>query len=318
MVIAALLCALSLSAADAQPASKKVVASFTIPERGSNPEIVFALIDALRDLGNGSGQMTVLNWAVLEDRLERDPVGAIKACAENMECIADLGTRAGAHEVLRVWMRPVDNDPISVRMQLAAFNSQTAKRVRAIDIYFPDAAEVENLIIKHWQDIFGQPPPAGLAEGMALSKEDSFAIQGENIDALPASALSLNATPAPKSFWDSPHVLTYSGIGVGGLGAVAMAVAAYHGQRLRTLNEELASTDYGPQGSTQVHVQKTVESANRAAQSANLWWQVGGAGLLVGTGLVLADIFLFEGDDGTSVGVSSDGHGAGLEVRWLW
>ena len=143
----------------------------------------------------------------------------------------------------------------------------------------------------------------------AMSPSSPSADSEPNLTLAAVSAEHASSAPPPAAVGRS-KVLTYIGIGVAGLGAVAAGGGAYFGMQRNSLRDAAKTAP------TQLATAKKLDDANAAGGRANLLFIIGGAAAAVGAALIAVDIGL--GRHAPSASVTVGANPNSVTVAWTF
>ncbi len=306
-----------------------VIIMFPLITRGEpNGRIVERTQSEIEAVARRISGARVIARPELRSRIKERPRKALYRCGMNLGCLAALGAKAGADEILIG--RATGNRRL-VKITFLVINGATAKVARNVSLELASPAGARPAIERMLTKIFGEgvtlePKPRGPAEEApatqastegeaepeaahapdAVSEEVAAAQpaeeEGAEVGTGPSSAaLALALAPTPFDEASilasaepvrrgSTSLLVYGGIGFAGLGAGTLGTAGYFGRRSNAVREDIKRD-----GSiTQRQALDMGNEANRLGRRANLLLLIGGGLLLTGGALLGVD-WLFVG-----------------------
>lgn len=233
---AALLAALWVALPSAAHAARsKQVALFLVPKPGVDTAFVGALAGAVKSLSDSSPQVGLVPYRRLRKRIGRNPAKRISKCGSNFRCIAKLGRRVKAAEVLYGRLKQNGN---TVTAQFIIVNVRSRKLIRRASFKTETSADLEATLGEHAEALLGiEPPPPPAAD-----EEMDFDLGGDDfISALidePELALE-PPTEAPTPTGEVPQ---------DGHSTVASAGGTSDFTQATTMEQEPIDVDAPPDG----------------------------------------------------------------------
>ena len=147
----ALLCAAVLAAAPTAAAKKKPkkagVAVFILEKEGADRDAIKATINAMESLGVRAG-MPVIAGVRLRKLLKKDPASVMTGCGANFDCIAKVGKKLKAAQV--VYGRA---GPGEIQFVVIGVKSKSMERRATLTV--ADAGSAASAVEAHFEEIFG-------------------------------------------------------------------------------------------------------------------------------------------------------------------
>ena len=308
-----LVAAAALPATTAVAAAPKTVALFLITKDDPDPVLVGQMDRDLEELTRTVGTVQLVHRQELQQRLGARPPAALKACGADIGCIAKLGARAKASEV--VVLRIVPGAP-GIRAQFVRIGVHERVMLGRVELEVSSVDELDGRLYSNFGPIFDVPPPdetavadAGPAAAAGAADEAEPEVE---LPAMPA--LELTALPPSESEpVTTADIVLYSGIAVAGVGAILAGVGAAIGGNGASIAGSI--TDQTPLSDAV----RWESDANAQYDMANGFFGAGAGlaavgGTLIILGLVEPDFLRSDGDK-PSVTVTPAPNGAGATLR---
>ncbi|MFC1611814.1 hypothetical protein ACFL6C_12700, partial [Myxococcota bacterium] len=220
----------------------------------------------------------------LSKRLGQDSSRAIVDCGADFGCIARLGQKARADYV--VYGRALPAKP-GVQLKIVVIGTANKKIYRRVQFDIPSTAKTEAIVRARFYEVFGVTPPPEAPRVTASDETkdgtDQATKDSRNKKEIPEDGSSTGAVAAieqsvePASPRSEVHDwLLYGGIGAAGTGLVLTVVGSVFG--LKATYTESAIRD----GMTQQTVVDLEDEANSAAGTANVFFGIGSAAMVLG------------------------------------
>jgi hypothetical protein len=310
----------------------KAVAVFPILETGRpKGAVVDAVFNEIIRSKRAVYGVQLVYGTRLRKRIKGDARKAAQRCGANVACLAKLGRKAGAAEVLLIRASGKGSE---VQVQFVAVSVANKSIARKRSLTFGSVHEVRGIITASAHGIFGVEevaPDLELELAPIASASPNAQTAGDDLDDLDLvappiesiaaaspsssgvalvdpSSIEIEEEEDPYDTSQSVDWLTYGGWGLAGVGATLTAVGFVFGSKRSSL-------DSASSGETQRERAVRIEDANSAAGSANTMFILGAV-----TGLAGAGMLMYKGyaDSSSSVDLSVGPQSLSARVRWAW
>jgi hypothetical protein len=295
--------------AAAEGVEPKAVALVVISRDDPDAALVERVRADLRELAATAGTVALIEGEALQQRLGARPPVALKGCGADLTCIARLGARAKAQEIIVV--RVVPGAP-GIRTQFVRIGVKQEVMLGRVELDITSADESADRLFANFSAIFDVPPPGEEPEAVADAAELG---DGAELAALPDLELAaLQPIPAPASEpTTTADILLYTGVGVAGLGAVLAGIGGAIGANGQSVGSSI--TDQTPL----VDALRREADANGQFEIANALFGVAGATAVIGGALIIigaVDPAFLGGKADVSATASNEGASATLRLHW--
>lgn len=310
--------------------------ALVLTAQGVPPGVVKEARQALGQALAGSNEVRLLSVPELRKGMGRRPSAAVTRCGSRLRCIARLGKKSGADQVVMGRIVPAKGDVAGVVLQFIRVDVASKKIVGKQKFDVAEGDDVVAAVTARARAIVGleagapstvaaaKTPPVPDAPPQttppASTEVASSAPVIETIEAMPerSPALTPPAT-GPSEITRGSSALTYAGIVVGGAGLLALGGGGFFAASSRSKNETLRGIQDGTESRSQIDTWQLVVDSDRAAGTANLLLTIGTVAAAAGGVLIGAD-FLFAGSDRPQIhaAVIPTAEGVGVVVGFDW
>ncbi len=265
-----------------------VVATFPIILKGKPDRKIIERIERIliQDAA-GDERLRVVAGAQLRQRLGKKPRVAIKSCGSDLSCLAGLGERVAASEII---LAQATSRRRRVVLTVVVVNILSQEIDRRLSFTFASVSDVDIQLRERFDELFGLPPVTESDDVAKLAVvEEPYEERYEG--SAPLAALA----PDPEGIadrgrgrgWPNGPEWMWSGIGGTALGAVAFGAAVFFGSDSRSTRDSIRRNG----SMTQLEAIRINQQANRLATRSNVSLMVG-SGLVMAGGGLLAAVFL--------------------------